>query len=232
MIIKELKANEVGFGLLKEHDAGFILRDLTDNNKKLFESLDKGEIKSVNKVIHIDCILQKADVLNRNGRVYPYDILKREDEKYQVLINNKNAFGECDHPDGIKLSLKDISHNVIKTWWVNNNNEKTLWGTLELIMSDGFIHGGVCSVIGDKIALYLQRGYKIGISSRAIGSVRSERGKNIVQSDLDLICYDLVATPSTPNAYLFMETATIAENTDLSIKNNFYEQNLIKTLNL
>jgi hypothetical protein len=74
--------------------------------------------------------------------------------------------------------------------------------------------------IGDKIALYLQRNLKLGISSRGLGSVKKVGGKNIVQDDFELICFDLVATPSTPNAYLFLETKNEPLQESVEIQNN------------
>jgi hypothetical protein len=78
---------------------------------------------------------------------------------------------------------------------------------------------GIGWCVGDKIALYLQRNLKLGISSRGLGSVKKVGGKNIVQDDFELICFDLVATPSTPNAYLFLETK------DSTLQESFKESN-------
>ncbi|HUU87583.1 MAG TPA: hypothetical protein VMX17_07490, partial [Candidatus Glassbacteria bacterium] len=61
------------------------------------------------------------------------------------------------------------------------------------------------SMVGDKIVEYLKRGIRLGISSRGVGTLKEVNGKNIVQSDFELICFDLVASPSTPGAYLFPE---------------------------
>jgi hypothetical protein len=104
--------------------------------------------------------------------------------------------------NSVTISLQNISHRIAKTWWSNN----AVYGTLDIIVSDSFLREGLGWTIGDKIALYLQRNLKLGISSRGLGSVKKVGGKNIVQDDFELICFDLVATPSTPNAYLFLET--------------------------
>ena len=78
----------------------------------------------------------------------------------------------------------------------------TLVGKLELNISEGFRKSGICSTYGDQAAMLLLNGYKIGISSRAIGSVESKLGVLVVGNDLELVGWDLVATPSTPGAYL------------------------------
>ena len=53
------------------------------------------------------------------------------------------------------------------------------------------------------VANLLLNGYKIGVSSRAIGSVEEKLGVLLVGDDLELLCWDIVADPSTPNAYIF-----------------------------
>jgi len=119
--------------------------------------------------------------------------------------------------NSLTISLSNISHRIAKTWWEGD----TLYGTLDIIVSDSFIENGIGWTIGDKIALYLKRKIKLGITSRGIGSVKNVGGKNIVQDDFELICFDLVASPSTPNAYLFLETTQIVkESKEISLKND------------
>jgi hypothetical protein len=201
--IQLLKEGQEGYGLLVETDAGIISNDLTIHNKKVFEDLNiRAKKDDFDGHFYIDCKLQEADVLNRNGRVYPRLILERQIEEYQKLINDNAALNEADHPESVTISLQNISHRIAKTWWSGN----AVYGTLDIIVSDSFLREGLGWTIGDKIALYLQRNLKLGISSRGLGSVKKVGGKNIVQDDFELICFDLVATPSTPNAYLFLET--------------------------
>lgn len=101
------------------------------------------------------------------------------------------------------ISLNNISHMITKMWWGKGEEENVLFGQLKIIVSPGYIKYGVCSVIGDKIVLYLQNKVRLGISSRGVGSLKEINGENLVQSDFELIGFDLVATPSTPGAYLF-----------------------------
>lgn len=101
------------------------------------------------------------------------------------------------------ISLHNISHMITDMWWGKGEQKHVVFGTIKLIISPGFINMGIVSVIGDKILLYLQNGMKLGISSRGVGSLKELNGKNLVQDDFELIGFDLVATPSTPGAYLF-----------------------------
>jgi hypothetical protein len=215
--VQLLKEGQEGFGLLVETDAGLLTNDLTINNKKIFEDLNsRGRKNDFDGHFYIDCKLQEADVLNRNGRVYPREILAKQIDEYQKLINDNAALNEADHPESVTISLQNVSHRISKTWWSGN----AVYGTLDIIVSDSFIRDGIGWTIGDKIALYLQRNLKLGISSRGLGSVKKVGGKNIVQDDFELICFDLVATPSTPNAYLFLETKNEPLQESVQIQNN------------
>lgn len=194
---KILQAGESGFGILVEHDAGYVSSDL--NKDVLNENF---EIKP-NEPVLVNCILQKWGVKNKNGRIYPKDVLIPQVEAYKDLIANNSAVSEADHPESSIISLHNISHMITKMWWGTGDQSNVLFGQLKLIISPGYIKYGVCSVIGDKIVLYLQNKIKLGISSRGVGTLKEINGENLVQPDFELIGFDLVATPSTPGAYLF-----------------------------
>jgi len=86
--VQLLKEGQEGYGLLVETDAGIISNDLTLNNKRIFEDLNSKVRKNdFDSHFYIDCKLQEADVLNRNGRVYPRAILEKQINEYQKLIN-------------------------------------------------------------------------------------------------------------------------------------------------
>lgn len=211
---KILQAGELGFGILIESDAGYV--NSTINKDILNENF---EIKP-NEPVLINCILQKWGVKNKNGRIYPKDILISQVDEYQNLVKNNSAVSEADHPDSSIVSLQNISHMITKIWWGNGDDENVLYGQLKIIVSPGFIKYGVVSVIGDKIILYLQNKIKLGISSRGVGSLKEVNGENIVQSDFELIGFDLVVTPSTPGAYLFPQNK--------KINNDSFGENYIK----
>lgn len=159
-----------------------------------------------NGTITIKCILQKADALNRNGRVYPYAILKREVDKYNELVKEGSAMGECDHPSSPIVSLVNVSHVVTKMWW----EDTTLFGEIKIADTKA----------GDIIKGLLKTGIKLGISSRGVGSVKNQGGKDVVQEDFELIAFDIVSSPSTIGAYLFNESKNwgLRKLTDDTIK--------------
>jgi hypothetical protein len=93
-------------------------------------------------------------------------------------------------------------------------------GKLEIIMSPGFVNQGIISCEGDLVANLLRKGLKIGVSSRGVGSLEKEHGKNIVQDDFELICWDIVTSPSTPGSWIYDEEPTPEEQMSESIKND------------
>lgn len=202
MLIKKqlsriLEAGDVGFGILIEHDAGYIDSDL--NPKYINEAF----VLKPNEPVLIDCILQKWGVKNKNGRIYPKDVLIPQVAEYQKLVDTNSAVSEADHPDSSIISLQNISHMITKMWWGKGEQSNILFGELKIIVSPGFIKYGVVSVVGDKVVLYLQNKIRLGISSRGVGTLKEIQGENLVQNDFELIGFDLVATPSTPGAFLF-----------------------------
>ena len=190
-----LQRGDTGFGILIEADAGYVSKDL--NPSLINEGF---EIKSDQPVL-INCVLQKWGVENKNGRIYPKEVLMPQVSEYEKLVTTNSAVSEADHPDTSIVSLHNISHLIRKIWWGNGENENVLYGQLEIITSPAYMRDGIVSMVGDKIVEYLKRGIRLGISSRGVGSIKESNGKNIVQNDFELICFDLVASPSTPGAY-------------------------------
>lgn len=157
------------------------------NVKEINEAIEKGQ------PVIVPCILQKAGTLNRNGRVYPFDILKREVDKYMQLVKDRTAMGELDHPDSAVISLSNVSHIVTEMKWEN----EVLHGKIQIVETPA----------GDTVKGLLRSGVKLGISSRGVGSVKKNReGQDVVQEDFELIGFDIVSSPSTPGAYLFKES--------------------------
>lgn len=196
-----LKGNEVNKkGILIEYDAGYIS---PKDNKHFINEINKltrGE-SIVEEPLVVYAVMQKYGVENRNGRVYPESILRKEAENYLKLIKEKRAMGEADHPESSIVAISRISHNVVELWWEGN----VLMGKLEIIMSPGFVNQGIISCEGDQVANLLRKGLKIGVSSRGVGSLQKENGKNIVQDDFELICWDVVTSPSTPGSWIYNE---------------------------
>lgn len=143
--------------------------------------------------------LQEVDVKNGNGRVYPKDTLMREVEKFIAgPIHENRAAGELDHPATEIVNLSNVSHNIKRIWWEGDN----LMGELEILNTPA-------GRIAQEIIL---AGIPLGISSRAVGSVK-QLGETVeVQDDLSLITWDLVSTPSTPGAYLHLAEGKVSNN--------------------
>ena len=209
-----LEEGDTGFGILIEHDAGYINSELNIN------LLNENFKLKPNEPVLINCILQKWGVKNKNGRIYPKDVLEPQVDIYQDLVSSNSAVSEADHPDSSIISLQNISHMVTKMWWGKGEQANVLYGQLKLIVSPGYINMGIVSVVGDKIVLYLQNKIKLGISSRGVGTLKEINGENLVQNDFELIGFDLVATPSTPGAYLFPE-----KSGDVSFGENYVNKN-------
>lgn len=148
------------------------------------ESLDKN-----GGVLRLKGPLQMADRKNGNGRVYPKDVLEREAKKYiEGPIKEHRALGELDHPDSQVVNLANASHIIRKMWWDND----TLMGEIEVLSTPS---GNIAKEL-------IKCGVLLGISSRALGSVKQLAETVEVQDDLELISFDLVSTPSTPGAYV------------------------------
>jgi hypothetical protein len=132
--------------------------------------------------------LQEADVQNGNGRVYPQVILEREIKKYVALVEDHRALGELDHPESSIINLVNVSHMVTEVWMEG----ASVMGKIKVLNTPS----------GQILRALVESGVKTGISSRGMGSVTEQQGKTIVEDDFQLICFDIVSEPSTPNAFM------------------------------
>ena len=135
-------------------------------------------------------LVQATDKPNANRRIYPYEVLRDQVEKYIAgPIAENRALGELDHPESSIINLKNVSHNIIRLYW----NGKDLYGDVEVLPTPS----------GNILKELFRNNITVGISSRAMGSV-TPIGEGLVQveDDLDLICWDFVSTPSTYGAYM------------------------------
>jgi len=132
--------------------------------------------------------LQEADVQNGNGRVYPHAIMEREVGKYKALVEDRRALGELDHPDSSIINLVNVSHMVTEVWM----DGPSVMGKIKVLDTPS----------GQILKALVESGVKTGISSRGMGSVTEHQGKTIVEDDFQLICFDIVSEPSTPNAFM------------------------------
>ena len=132
--------------------------------------------------------LQEADRRNGNGRVYPEKVLRREVKNYQKIVQERRALGELDHPEDSVVNLKNASHMVTDVWW----DGKSLMGKVKVLNTPS----------GQILQSLVESGVKLGISSRGLGSVHESNGNTVVEDDFQLICFDFVSEPSTPEAYM------------------------------
>jgi len=157
-------------------------------------SYDKKLIKEAreqNKPVIVSGILQKADVLNQNRRVYPRSVLEREMRNYEKVVSENRAVGTLDHEDSSVISLENVSHVIRRVWWDGGDVK----GDIELLNTP---KGKIAQDL-------LEAGVVFGISSRGLGETqKSNEGYDLVSEDFMLICFDLVQEPSTPGAWMHL----------------------------
>ena len=157
-----------------EHDADFLI-----------EQDDKG-----NKNYKIKGIFMQADIKNRNGRIYPMEVLQKEVKRYnKQYVNEKRAFGELGHPDGPTVNLERASHLVTALY----PDGKNFIGEAKILSTP----------MGEIVKSLMNDGAKLGVSSRGMGSLDQKNGANYVRNDFYLAtAADIVADPSAPNAFV------------------------------
>ena len=195
MSLQIIKPGQTGKGILIEYDAGFI--SPTDKNNLYI--MEQKKMLDYSKPFEFYAVLQKYNTPNRNGRIYPERILKREADNYKKIISKGLSTSELNHPESSLIDLDRVSHLITDIWWDKN----ILMGKLKLLTTPGFHERGIVSSKGDVAANLMRQGVTLGISSRGVGSLKKVGERNEVQDDFELICFDLVSSPSTPGAYLF-----------------------------
>ncbi len=145
---------------------------------------------SGNKNMVVEGVVQRAEEFNHNGRRYPFEILKREVDKYiEGPINENRALGELDHPESSVINLKNASHNIKELYWDGND----LMGKIEVLPTPS----------GNILKELFNNKITVGISSRGMGSVKPlGEGRVEVDDDFELLCWDFVSTPSTHGAFM------------------------------
>ena len=157
----------------------------------LLTEAEKKDI-SENGAMYLTGLMQEGGILNGNGRIYPEKILMREVENYKKLVKERRALGELDHPDDSVINLKNASHMVTNIW----SEGSKVKGTVKVLNTPS----------GNILRSLVESGCQLGISSRGLGSVREGMsGGVIVEDDFQLICFDFVSDPSTPNAFMNLQ---------------------------
>ena len=148
------------------------------------------EKKEGGKNYKIKGIFMQADVKNRNGRVYPMEVLEKEVSKYNKnFIRESRAFGELGHPDGPTVNLERVSHMITSL----TPDGKNFIGEAKIMATP----------MGEIVKNLMDEGAKLGVSSRGMGSLDQRNGANYVRDDFYLAtAADIVADPSAPNAFV------------------------------
>ena len=142
------------------------------------------------KTYKIKGIFMQADIKNRNGRVYPMEVLNKEVNRYnKEYINEKRAFGELGHPEGPTVNLAKVSHMITKLY----PDGKNFIGEAKIMSPP----------MGEIVKTLMNEGAKLGVSSRGMGSFDHKNGANYVRNDFYLAtAADIVADPSAPEAFV------------------------------
>ena len=135
-------------------------------------------------------IFLQADIKNRNGRIYPMEILQKEVARYnKKFINENRAYGELGHPEGPTVNLERVSHMVTELY----PDGKNFIGEAKIMETP----------MGKIVKNIMNEGGKLGVSSRGMGSLNQKNGANYVRDDFYLAtAADIVADPSAPNAFV------------------------------
>lgn len=137
----------------------------------------------------IEGVFMQAETKNRNGRVYPMDVLGPKVDDYTTkFIKENRAFGELNHPKGPTVNLDRVSH-IVKDLVAEGNNFKGKAKIMETPM-------------GKIVQNLMDEGARLGVSTRGMGSLRQSNGINMVQPDFMLAAVDIVADPSAPDAFV------------------------------
>ena len=151
----------------------------------IVEQNEKGE-----KEYFIEGIFMQSEIKNRNGRVYPKDIMEKEVNRYrEQFIDKKRAFGELGHPEGPTINLDRVSHLITSLEEDNNNYV----GRAKILSTPN----------GQIVRNLINDDAKLGVSSRGLGSLEQKGGAQYVKGDFQLAtAADIVADPSAPEAFV------------------------------
>ena len=162
--------------------------------KLIAEAIENGEYiceeNDGNKNYKIRGIFMQGDIKNRNGRVYPMEVLTNEVKNYnRKFVNEKRAYGELGHPEGPTVNLERVSHLVTDLY----PDGKNIMGEARILDTP----------MGKIVKTLMDEGTKLGVSSRGMGSLDERDGAKYVRSDFYLAAAaDIVADPSAPSAFV------------------------------
>jgi hypothetical protein len=148
------------------------------------------EEKNGKKLLYIEGVFLQSELKNRNGRMYPFDVLNREVERYnEEYVKTKRALGELGHPDGPTINLDRVSHRITNLRAEGNN----FIGKAQILDTP----------MGQIAKSLLDEGVQLGVSSRGMGSIDKREDVSVVRDDFMLTtAADIVADPSAPDAFV------------------------------
>ena len=135
-------------------------------------------------------VFMQGEIKNRNGRVYPMQVLDEQVKKYtDNYVNQNRAYGELGHPSGPTINLERVSHMITD------------------LTKDGTNYIGEAKIMdtpyGKIVKNLMDEGAKLGVSSRGMGSLKQNGDSQVVQKDYHLAtAADIVADPSAPDAFV------------------------------
>lgn len=185
-----------------------LITELNEEIEYLSEAKEDGE-----KNHYIHGVFLQADVKNRNGRIYPMDVMENEVDRYvKEMVKPGRAFGELGHPAGPQVNLDRVSHIIVEL----KRDGKNFIGKAKLTDTPmGNIGKGL-----------LKSGAKLGVSSRGMGSLTEKNGVMVVQKDYHIAtAADIVADPSAPDAFV----VGIMENVEWfydAVKGTWHEEKM------
>lgn len=163
-----------------------LLIDCCNNSSFQLELIESATTKG--RLVKFRGKFQEAEAINKNKRMYPYDVLDENVNKLQESIKERRLVGELDHPTDSIIHFANVSHVVTKLWWEGN----VLMGEGEILNTP---HGKVLQAL-------IEDGIKIGMSSRGVGNGKvNEDGILVIGESYKLITFDAVADPSTFSAF-------------------------------
>lgn len=140
--------------------------------------------------LYIQGVFLQSEIKNRNGRIYPFDVLNREVQRYnEEYVIKGRALGELGHPDGPTVNLDRVSHRIVELRAEGNN----FYGKARILDTP----------MGNIAKSLLEEGVMLGVSSRGMGSLEEKNGSNYVRDDFMLAtAADIVSDPSAPAAFV------------------------------
>ncbi|NBO99996.1 MAG: primosomal protein [Proteobacteria bacterium] len=156
--------------------------------------------------VFIEGIFMQSNKENRNGRIYPRNIMEKEIERYQSLINEKRSLGELGHPANPTINLNTVSHLITELKFDGDN----VIGKAKVLDTP----------MGKIAKNFIEEGCRLGVSSRGLGSLKEKNGVMEVQDDFHLATVDIVADPSAPDAFV----QGIMENVEWILNNGVWTQ--------